>query len=57
MAFWDGFFDDVAFSGWHYKNAADPEVPIMWDCRAVHLHYPLEGIIDDRRRNDSSTAA
>jgi hypothetical protein len=41
LEFWPGHFDDVAFSGWHYRNADDPEVPIDWDCAPVHLHYPV----------------
>jgi hypothetical protein len=36
-----GLFNDVAFSGWHYRNAEYREVPIAWDCPAVHLNYTL----------------
>ena len=43
LDFWAGHFDDAAFSGWHYRNAPDPEVPIDWDVPTVHLHYPLPG--------------
>lgn len=35
-------FDDSTFSQWHYRNAPDPEVPITWDIRPVHLHYKLD---------------
>jgi hypothetical protein len=34
-------FNDTSFSGWHYRHADDPEVPIAWDCPAVHLNYAL----------------
>jgi hypothetical protein len=36
-----GVFNDVAFSGWHYRNAEYRDVPIDWDCPAVHLNYGL----------------
>jgi hypothetical protein len=36
-----GLFNDVAFSGWHYRNAEHREVPIAWDCPAVHLNYTI----------------
>ena len=35
-----GHFNDVSFSGWHYRNITQ-EVPIAWDCPAVHLNYTL----------------
>lgn len=34
-------FNDVTFSQWHYLNADDREVPIAWDCPAVHLNYEI----------------
>ena len=36
-------FTDTTFSRWHMKNAprTHREVPIDWDCHAVHLHYRL----------------
>lgn len=36
-----GHFSDGSFSAWHnaYERA---EVPISWDVRPVHLHYPIE---------------
>jgi hypothetical protein len=34
-----GNLTDETFSGWHYRNAADPDVLICWDVRPVHLHY------------------
>lgn len=36
-----GLFNDVAFSQWHYLHAEPREVPIAWDCPAVHLNYTL----------------
>jgi hypothetical protein len=41
---WGGHFDDSAFSGWHYRNAPDPEVPICWEVRPVHLHYKFDDL-------------
>lgn len=32
-------FDDGAFSGWHHRYV-EAEVPLDWDLRPVHLHYP-----------------
>ena len=40
---WPGHFSDVSFSGWHYRNV-EREVPIDWDCLAVHLNYALPGL-------------
>lgn len=37
---WPGHFSDVSFSGWHYRNV-EREVPIAWDCPAVHLNYTV----------------
>jgi hypothetical protein len=34
-------FGDAEFSGWHYRNVTQ-EVPIPWDVRPIHLHYPIE---------------
>jgi hypothetical protein len=34
-----GNLTDETFSGWHYQTQADPDVPICWDVRPVHLHY------------------
>lgn len=36
----DGHFSDVSFASWHYRNV-QREVPIAWDCRAVHLNYSI----------------
>lgn len=33
-------FDDTTFSSWHSLHVEDPGVPIAWDVRPVHLHYP-----------------
>lgn len=40
LADYPGHFSDVSFSGWHYRNITK-EVPIAWDCPAVHLNYSL----------------
>ena len=40
LADYPGHFSDVSFSGWHYRNI-EPEVPIAWDCAAVHLNYAI----------------
>lgn len=40
LADYDGHFSDVSFSGWHYRNV-EREVPIAWDCAAVHLNYTI----------------
>lgn len=37
---WSGHFSDGSFSGWHRREVTD-RVPICWDVRPVHLHYPL----------------
>jgi hypothetical protein len=34
-------FTDTTFSRWHMRNAPHRDVPIDWDCHAVHLHYQL----------------
>jgi hypothetical protein len=36
-------FSDVTFSHWHWRHAPRQlrNVPIDWDCHAVHLHYDL----------------
>lgn len=40
LAEYDGHFSDVSFAGWHYRNV-EREVPIAWDCAAVHLNYAI----------------
>ena len=40
LADYPGHFSDVSFSGWHYRNI-EQEVPIAWDCAAVHLNYAI----------------
>lgn len=32
-------FSDTTFSRWHMTAVPDPNVPIDWDCHAIHLHY------------------
>jgi hypothetical protein len=32
-------FGDTQFSRWHMKHARHRDVPIDWDCHAIHLHY------------------
>ena len=32
-------FGDTEFSRWHMRNAKHRDVPIDWDCHAIHLHY------------------
>lgn len=35
-----GAFGDSQFSKWHFRTAGtNRDVPIDWDCHAVHLHY------------------
>lgn len=34
-------FGDTEFSRWHMRNVKPNDVPIDWDCQAVHLHYNL----------------
>ena len=36
-------FTDTTFSRWHMRNVTSSHrnVPIDWDCHAVHLHYRL----------------
>ncbi len=36
-----GHFGDTEFSRWHMRHAKYRNVPIEWDCHAVHLHYRL----------------
>jgi len=47
--FRDGFaahFGDVEFSMWHHWRVAE-EVPIAWECPAVHLNYDLPATLGD----------
>jgi hypothetical protein len=37
----DSHFGDSEFSRWHMRNVSPNDVPIDWDCPAVHLHYKL----------------
>lgn len=32
-------FNDSTFSRWHMLTAPNRNVPIDWDCHAIHLHY------------------
>ncbi len=32
-------FGDTEFSRWHMRHCKHRNVPIDWDCHAVHLHY------------------
>lgn len=34
-------FSDTTFSRWHMRFAEHRNVPIDWDCHAVHLHYQI----------------
>ncbi len=34
-------FGDTEFSRWHMRHAKYRNVPIEWDCHAIHLHYRL----------------
>lgn len=34
-------FSDLSFSGWHHRRV-EPEVPIAWEVRPVHLHYRFD---------------
>lgn len=40
LADYPGHFSDTSFSGWHYRNITQ-DVPIAWDCPAVHLNYAI----------------
>jgi hypothetical protein len=37
----NGNLTDETFSGWHYRTNPDPEVPICWAVRPVHLNYAV----------------
>lgn len=37
-------FDDHNFAEWHFHHAEQPEVPVTWDIRPVHLHYSTQGL-------------
>jgi hypothetical protein len=37
-------FGDTEFSRWHLRRAKHRNVPIDWDCHAVHLHYITPGV-------------
>jgi len=37
-------FGDTEFSRWHMRNSQHRNVPIDWDCHAVHLHYSTPGV-------------
>lgn len=39
-----GNLTDETFSRWHYLNA-DPDVPICWEVRPVHLHYAVSEVL------------
>ncbi len=43
-----GNLTDETFSGWHHRTAGDPEVPIAWEVRPVHLHYPIQEVLDGK---------
>jgi hypothetical protein len=43
LADWPGHFNDVSFSGWHYRQVG--AAPIAWDVRPVHLHYLIERMV------------
>lgn len=45
---------DTTFSHWHLGNARCPEVPIEWDCHAVHLHYELPEVPSVSQFSDRS---
>jgi hypothetical protein len=40
-----GNLTDETFSGWHYRTVAERDVPVCWNVRPVHLHYPAAGVI------------
>lgn len=46
LAAWPGHFSDTSISGWHYRNITR-ETRIAWDVRPVHLHYPIERIVNE----------
>jgi hypothetical protein len=37
--------NDHLLSLWHFHHADDPEVPICWQLRPVHLHYTTKGLV------------
>lgn len=39
-------FTDSTFSRWHMLTAPNRNVPIDWDCHAIHLHYETPGVPD-----------
>ena len=43
LSAWPGHFSDGALSGWHHRNVCE-DVPIAWDVRPIHLHYPTDGL-------------
>lgn len=45
LAAWPGDVSDGSLSGWHHRHI-EPEVPITWDIRPVHLHYQIPPIGD-----------
>jgi hypothetical protein len=36
-----GNLTDETFSGWHFATVPDPDVPICWSVRPVHLNYAV----------------
>lgn len=50
-AAWRGHFSDGSFSGWHFKHVAE-QVPVVWGCRPVHLHYRIDRIAAAVARED-----
>lgn len=41
---WSGHFNDVTFSAWHHRTAAEPNVHIDWSARPTHVHYDISRI-------------
>lgn len=42
-------FGDSQFSRWHLRNAPHRDVPIDWDCHAVHLHFSTPPVPEVQR--------
>jgi len=43
---WHNNLNDSKFAFWHYYEIGE-KVPVHWDCRPIHLHYPQEAIYDE----------
>jgi hypothetical protein len=47
---WHNNLNDSKFAFWHYYKVGE-KVPVHWDVRPIHLHYPQEAFYDEKDIN------